>query len=504
VTSRQYWILAGIAALAVFIGVGITLIATSGDDKTSESIEIGTTSSTSPIPLPPAVLPTASPPPTVPGTPSTPGTVKPGKVTPGTTLVIPSPSTTAATHPEPTTTRPAPTTTRPPPTTTTRPPTTTTTEPGHSDVGITATEIHLAVIADDPQTFEGMTAWQTAVNRHSGLADRKVRLDLYATNGSAEGYADAVRTACERDFAIVGSYSRFDAAPGASGCGAIPDLPVEAVNEGHIGGEKSFAAFPRRTTTVAVGPYRWLLDNVPGCCKQYVLVPDAGPERTRTLAEVDAAGAVGFTSAGTADVSPSDPPARYDDIVAEIEDTGATFGASGLGRDSTVLLRQAAAGHAAEVKAWYCNASCYDSAFLADGGDAIEKQYVSIETTPFGDRSSVGSLRTYVRTTVQAGDGASYPGLRAYVAGLLFEQVAKQVVTDHGKDGLTRVRLLDALAAVHDFAAGGIVGPTDVGARTPNGCYVLVKVRDGRFTRINPADKGALSCGAGNLVELGP
>jgi hypothetical protein len=93
--------------------------------------------------------------------------------------------------------------------------------------------------------------------------------------------------------------------------------------------------------------------------------------------------------------------------------------------------------------------------------------------------------------------------LRAFVAGVLFESAAERVIDEHGENGLTRVRLFDALAAIQDFTAGGIVGPTDVASGTPNGCYVLTRLEEGRFTRVNPDDKAVIDCGAQNLVELG-
>jgi hypothetical protein len=111
-------------------------------------------------------------------------------------------------------------------------------------------------------------------------------------------------------------------------------------------------------------------------------------------------------------------------------------------------------------------------------------------------------MRTYFRLTGRAGDDASYEGLRAFVTGMLFEDAAKQMIDDHGDNGLTRVHLLDALGGIHDFTAGGIVGSTDVASGTPNGCSVLLHVVDGRFKRVNPADKAALDCGSQNLVEL--
>jgi hypothetical protein len=287
----------------------------------------------------------------------------------------------------------------------------------------------------------------------------------------------------------------------AAGCDAIPDLPVEPVSGGHAAASNTFAAFPRQDAIEAVGPYKWLLANVSGCCNQFAFVPDTEPARARTLATIDAATAVGFTTTGTADISASDDATRYSEIL-DLEAPGATFASTGLGRDSTMLLRQAAAGRAADVKVWYCDASCYDAAFLADGGDAIDGEYVGIETAPFSDRAEIGAMRTYIRLSAKAGDDTSYAGLRAFVTGMLFEDAAKQMIDDHGDNGLTRVNLLAALSGIHDFTAGGIVGSTDVASGTPTGCSVLLQVVDGHFKRVNPADKTAFDCGSQNLVEL--
>jgi hypothetical protein len=489
VTKQQYWIVAIIAGLSVFIGVGIALLITSGDG-TDETVQIGSTTSTQ------AVV-TTPPPVTTPSTTVT--TVAPpvtqGTITPGTTLIVP-PSTSATTSPPPTT--------QPPPPTTRAPDTTTTSAPDrNTDVGITDDEIRLAVIADDPAAFEGMTAWQTSVNRRGGLADRNVELDLLETGGSAEGYADAVETACERNFAIVGSHSVFDAAADALGCAVIPDLPVETFDDGHATASTTFAAFPRQPGIEAIGPYKWLLENTPGCCGQFVLVPDTEPARARTLERIDAAVAAGFTTAGTTDVNGSDDAARYTEIVDDIETGAATFVSSGLGAESTQLLRTAATGRAPDVAVWFCDARCYAPSFVADGGDAVDGQYVTVETALLSDRSEIQALRAYVRNSNRAGHDPSYEGLRAFVAGMLFENAAERVIDDDGENGLTRVRLFDALAGIQDFTAGGIVGPTDVASGTPNGCYVLTQVQEGRFARVNPADKAVIDCGAQNLIELG-
>jgi hypothetical protein len=88
------------------------------------------------------------------------------------------------------------------------------------------------------------------------------------------------------------------------------------------------------------------------------------------------------------------------------------------------------------------------------------------------------------------------------VAGVLFEDAVAPVLAEHGEDGLTRERLLESLGGIDAFTARGLVGPTDIGGRTPNGCFVLLQVEAGRFPRVSPVERGSLDCGADNLVVL--
>lgn len=488
--TPQQWKIAAVVSVALALVVGsIVVIASSGgdDDSVRTASSTSSSSSTSALPTTTSTLPPLTSPPIV--TPST--------ITPGSTVIIPGSTTTV-----PPTTQP-PTTTQA--STTTTAPTTTTTEPdGSTDIGITPTEIHLAVIADDPATFDGMEAWASTANRGDGIAGRKVRLDLLTTNGTAEGYAAAVQTACDQDFAIVGSFSLFDVASDVAGCADIPDLPVEATNVPHSVTPNVFAAFPREPAVEAVGALRWLAENVGGCCVQYWVVPDADPLRTRTLATIDAAAAAGFTTGGSTDLAVDAPTSDYDAVVSQIAEAGASFAASGWGLDSTVTLRRAAvAGDLQTVDTWYCDGACYETRFLDQGGGDVEGQYVAIETAAFTDRSEVPGVRAYLRSTRRGDDDPSYAGLRSFTAGLLFEQALDKVVDDAGKNGITRVRLLEQLATIDAFTGNGIVGPTDVAGGVPNGCYVLLRVVDGKFVRQQPPEVGSLDCGPQNLQTIG-
>ena len=249
--------------------------------------------------------------------------------------------------------------------------------------------------------------------------------------------------------------------------------------------------------------FKQLLTLASGCCRQFVLVPTVDPKRHIVQASASGAAAVGFTTAGTPEVPASAGPAEYKKLVTTLVAEKATFARSGLGALSTVQLRKAAASDPASsvVQAWYCSQECADPPFLADGGATVEGQYVDVSANPLIDQASVPAIATYVQAAQRFG-GPTLAGLESNAAGLLFQQVVKQVAATNGVNGITRSRVLVAVAAVHSFTAGGILGPTDVGARQPTGCFALLQVKSGQYQRVFPTAAGALNCGSQNLQNV--
>jgi len=369
-----------------------------------------------------------------------------------------------------------------------------------SDPGITATEIRLAVIADSEDSVRGLQAWAATVNK-KGIGGRKIVIDPFLVNGDPAQFAAAVDTACTRDFAIVGSLSSGDSSPGSLASCGIPDLPARALSPAHRAVPNTYAVVPTASTRQQVGGFKWLLEHVAGCCKQFVISSTNPAAAAETEASAQAAVAVGFTAAGGAKLAGDAPQSAYAAIVDEMEAKGATFARSDLPFTSTINLRKEAEAHAfTGVKAWFCLAQCYQTTFLQQGGTAVEGQFVQIHTSPFEDAASIPAIKRYLA----AGGPRNQVGLESAAAGYLFQAAANQVIAAEGKHGLTRKALLAAIAEIDDFTAGGILGVTDVGGRVPNGCFVMMKVVNGKFVRAEPAGTAQLSCGDQNLLTVGP
>ena len=91
-------------------------------------------------------------------------------------------------------------------------------KPKADDVGITATEIHVAVIADvdnslAPGVFkasvDAMKAWAKVVNKAGGLAGRNVVIDFIDSKLNPNTTRNATISACANDFAMVGGEALF-------------------------------------------------------------------------------------------------------------------------------------------------------------------------------------------------------------------------------------------------------------------------------------------------------
>jgi hypothetical protein len=466
--DRRSLVIVGSVSLALLVAIGLGIALTTGGSG-NQSVR-----------TPPGSVTTLP----IPATPPTTSTTKP---------VITAPANTVPTLPKPTVViGPSPTTAAPAPTTTTRP-------SGGNDTGITDHEIRLTAIADTAPVLRGVEAWASALNRAGGLAKRTVRIDARLVATPAD-YSAAVSSACANSFAIVGSSSTFDSQSAGLQCG-IPEIATRLFDPGHQSLSNAYAVIPTRPGLERVGAFKRLLATVSGCCRQYVLVPTGEPDRTATMRSLRAAETIGFTTAATPDISPTATPADYAAVVADLVTKQATFARSGLGATSTVQLRMAAAANrgAGTVKGWYCDARCDDPTFLAAGGAAVEGQRIDVGVNPLVDQHAVPAMATFVRAMRHIGATPSVPALESYSASLLFEQAARQVIQASGNNGLTRVRLLGAVGTVHAFTAGGILGVTDVAARQPNGCFMLLTVTNGHFVRSYPTAPGQLDCGAQNL-----
>ncbi|MEX2255584.1 MAG: ABC transporter substrate-binding protein [Acidimicrobiia bacterium] len=403
-------------------------------------------------------------------------------------------------------------------------------KPKAADVGITDTEIRLAVIADVetavmPGLFksavDAVQAWAKIVNKQGGIAGRKVVIDFIDSKLSPDEARNGVIQACGQDFAMVGSAALFlnnvddmTACPDAQGNPVgLPDIPGLALDVAQkcspttyvITGDTSFCATRDehpQTYLVQQGDFRYYLKQDKDLHGIFTVPADLKATRDAQIAVFEAGVELGIKKDGEGfyDVSGRATQSVMTPIVQVMKDNSSTFAYGGSSYPTMVLLRrEAKLQGVSSVTTWACNQGCYDAGFLDQGGADVEDTHSLLTTLPFyTEYKSNPTLKAIVRE-MGGVENLNGNAVSALTAALLFESAAEKA---SAAGTLTRQSLLDALKNEHAFDAKGIIGPTDVGNHQPQRCIVIAKVENGEWVREYPKKAGAFDCSKKNIKEI--
>jgi len=399
-----------------------------------------------------------------------------------------------------------------------------------SDVGITAKEIRIAVVADvDNQFRPGLFASSPAavqgfakyVNKSGGIAGRKLVVDFIDSHLSPDESRSAIQQACEDDFALVGTAALFlsnvddmvgcvDKTGAATG---IPDLPIVTTE---VAQQCSPVSYP-------INPAQLLCSTKDD--PQQTWRANSGPiklyERTRFkdlhgiavfANDIKSAATAGRVLAGGAQasgVTVEDEPvsslatqAEYTPIVQQAKADGANYMQVGGDAGLALKLRREAKlqGIDPTTVVYDCFSNCYDQKLLDEGGADVEGQYATLNQLPFSESKQNKALAAYLKYT--PADKVDGFGAYAWISGLLFRDAVNAVVDQAGTDGITRKAVLDTLAGIHDFDADGMWATTDIGNHVPPTCFISTQVKGGKFVRVYPKKVGTFDCKKGNGIEF--
>ncbi|HEX4490057.1 MAG TPA: ABC transporter substrate-binding protein [Acidimicrobiia bacterium] len=389
-----------------------------------------------------------------------------------------------------------------------------------SEVGVSPSTITVTVMADvgsqlSPGLFQGsmdgVNAWAKYVNANGGLACRQVVVKEADSDLSPTETKNGVVSACGNSLVLLGTTALFlnDMRP-AEGCkdkaGAatgIPDLAVLQTEPVEQCSAISFAVIPNggscpysgsgvRTFSAVTPAIDWFKKNVTSDLHGIFVVPADLPS-TITSSTVLYAGITqnGVKMDAEFGMSGLATQSQYTPIASSIKAHHATWVMNGLDYSGTLKMRNEAAQQGVTgVKVWACSLQCYAPNFVKQGGANVEGQYSWLQFLPFEDKGSNDTLDAFLQYDAKP-DGF---GLQAFAAGVLFQQVVTKIAQDDGPNAITRKAVLDGIRQVHDFDAGGMLVPTDVAGKTPSKCIVIVQVKNGAWTRVDPVAKGKFDC----------
>jgi ABC-type branched-subunit amino acid transport system substrate-binding protein len=403
-----------------------------------------------------------------------------------------------------------------------------------TDVGVSKDTIRIGVIADvdnpaRPGLFQGVVngvkAFAKFINGRGGLAGRKVQVDFIDSHLSADEARNALIRACEQDFAIVGTTAFFlndiqpmtscpDKAGNATG---LPDVPLFSGEEAHECSPTSYFVLGNQlicstkdqhpqTYFVKAGQAFYFRKHFKNLHGVWLIPNDLRSIANATTPPIRGEQMVGINADEEVKVTALASQSDYTPIAQSLKQHDSTYAESMSDYKSSVFLRrEAKVQGVTSVKVWGCSLTCYDSKFLAEGGAEVEGHYTALFFIPLEEAKQNASVAAFLKN-VGGKDKADAFGAQAWTAGLLFRDVVANVVKVGGKNGLTRARFLDEVAKVHDFTAAvdgdAMLGPTDIGARKINPCFVLMQVKGGKYVRVFPKKANTFDCNSKNVFPI--
>jgi ABC-type branched-subunit amino acid transport system substrate-binding protein len=402
--------------------------------------------------------------------------------------------------------------------------------PKATDIGVTPTTIRIAVVADVDNPFapglfqsavDSVRGAAKYINANGGIGGRKVQVDFIDSHLNANESRNAIITACQQDFALVGTEALFlsnmddainckDINGQATG---LPDLAAIATGIPETCAPVTYTPTGPQllcdTKTQHPQTYQGNQGDTTYYKKKYgksisgaFVLPNDTPDANRGDSVQEF---IAVQNGLKADQSPTasgrDPQSVYTPVVQKMKNDGSNWGWSGLAYANVIQFRQEAQlqGLTDPKIIWGCTTACYDPKFLT-GGDAVNNTYIPMGFLPFDETKYNAGLANYVKYTGK--DKTAGLGVYAWAAGIEFQQALNSVVKAQGVNGITRANLLGALKNMTSFDANGFIAKSNVGGKVTSACFVLEQVQNGKFVRVWPKKKGTFDCTKSNHVTV--
>lgn len=403
--------------------------------------------------------------------------------------------------------------------------------PQATDIGVTPTEIKVAVVADvdnplAPGLFKGIKDGAEAAAKYlnskaggGGLAGRKIVVDFIDSRLSATDSRNAIIQACQNDFVVVGTAALFlptidDAVNCVDKAGKVTGLPdyagVSNVTEGCA--PIAFPVNPPLTLCDTIddpvqsyqgnnGAYQYLQSkNGKDLHGAMLFGGDLKSAAIQGQALIDAIVKAGIEADQDLGISARALQSAYTPIVQKMKDDGSNFGFTGSTASSAISLMKEAKLQGLDMTktVFACTTACYDPSVLeAPEADGL---YMPLGFLPFEEAKSNKMLNTFLKTV--GPDNANGFAVYGWTSMLIFAEAVNKVVADQGVNGLTRANVIEASKTITDFDAGGMIAKINVADKIGSECTVLVQAKGGKFVRVWPKKKGTFACKPSYYVTM--
>ena len=403
-------------------------------------------------------------------------------------------------------------------------------KPQATDIGVTATTIRIAVVADvdsalAPGLFQGtvdaVNGAAKYINAQGGIGGRKLQVDFIDSKLNANEARNAIITACSQDFALVGTAALFlSNVDDEVNCKDMKGAAIGLPDLGSV-----VFGFPQACSPVSYpvnvsnlmcstkdenpqtyqgnqGDATYFLQKFGKLHGAYVLPNDTKDVYRGIAVLKEIAVQAGIKADRSSTATGRSPQSAYTPIVQQMKNDNSNWGFSGGNYSQMIQFRQEAQlqGLTDPKIVWSCTTACYDRKFLEAGSSAVEGTYIPMAFLPFNEAKTNKSLANFVKFVGK--DKVTGLGVYGYSAALALQQVLNDAVAKGGVNAVTRAALLDGLKKLTNFNAGGMIGTTNVGGHVTSSCGAIVQVKNGKFVRVTPKKQGTFDCNPKNHVTV--
>jgi ABC-type branched-subunit amino acid transport system substrate-binding protein len=356
--------------------------------------------------------------------------------------------------------------------------------------GITPTSVSIGNVST---LFEGIfegaavgtEAYADYVNAHGGIDGRRIIVDSSDDHYSGAPNKQETQAAVGSDFAMVGGFSLFDNF-GGTVLEANPQVPNVTVSLDLTTADlpNSFSPAPA-VNGWQLGALTYFAHKFPADVQHTgALVADEPSATSKWLAEKAAMGTRGYKVVfdPTFDISTTD----FNQYVIQMKSDGVKM----------LFLEQMPENYAAAVvKALnqqdfhpvvVFGGSTYSQELVPNSGGAaaIDGAYMEQNTALFLGEDSPGipAVSTFLSWVQKASPGfhADLYTLYGWLSAELFAQALKEAGPDP-----SRGSVLQALRTITSFSGGYLTGPADPAHKIPTTCYIIARIVNGTFQRLD-------------------
>jgi hypothetical protein len=411
-------------------------------------------------------------------------------------------------------------------------------KPKATEVGVTATEIHIAVIADvdnaaAPGLFKGAVdgvkagaAYLNSKAGGGGLAGRKLVVDFYDSKLNPNEARNATIQGCGNDLALVGTSALFlsevsdivncpDQAGQAVG---IPDMSAVTTGVPESCSALSFPAYGTAIDCPTVndnpqtffanqGPAKWELSKNKGGLHGVTIVGNDTKDAARGGEILGLAAQHAGIKADQGDpvvaVSGRDPQSVFTPVVAKMKSDNSNWSLNVGAANQALLIRSEAEIQGLDTSKvlWEC-ASCYGNTLITDNAKTFEGEVQFLGFLPFEEASVNKTVANFVKYVKQVGGAPDQFSAYAYAATLAFADAVNAIVKSDGVNGITRTSLISAIKGLTDFDAGGMIGKRSFKDGKTTSCFLMVQFKGGKWVRQYPTKKGTFDCKSSNAIDI--